>query len=131
MQALIDAQKRAIKIISEALCETDRTAMEAELRKKSKNDLIAMLMDKGVCYDRAMMLRNKVSIEDICYSILCDPVCVWLTHDAIAALIQKMVPNAKTSAKSLSWYASRQSETGRDVLPRAKIKDLTKLFINM
>lgn len=131
MKALIDAQQQAIKIINEALSGVDTKTMEDELKAKSKKELIAMLMDKNVCYERSRMLKQKVSIEDISYNILCDPLCVWLTYDAIAALIKKMIPNAETSAKSLSWYASKQTEKGRDVLPRAKIKDLTKLMMNL
>lgn len=131
MKQLVEAQKQAVKIITDALAGTDLKAMEAELKTKSKKELIEMLMNPNTCFERSKALRHKVSIEDISYSILCDPACVWLTYEAIAILIKQIVPNAETSPKCISWYASKQVEKGRDVLPRMKIKDLTKLLINM
>lgn len=97
----------------------------ARLKALSKDELIEMILElKG-------KKAHPVKVEDLVYSILCDPNCAWLNYDMIATLLRDKIPTLKTTAENLRWYNSRAraGEKNYEVVPRANQKEITKLIL--
>lgn len=124
-EVLTGAVNKAIRLVQESVADASDPA--AELRKKykgmSKTDLIEELVNLQA------PKRTPVKVEDIAYKILEDPDCAWLTWEVIAAVMNKHLPNCKTTVKSLQWYGSKGLERGRNVVTRKKPAEALALLV--
>lgn len=104
---------------------TDNTAaLEAELKKLSKKELIAKVLELSGAS------AKPIKVVDLAYAILEDPDCAWLTWDTIALLIQTHVPGTNTSVQSLQWYGTKGPEKGKNVVPRKPAKAIAALLVS-
>ena len=110
MNAIILAVQKA-KSILENTTDNPVEARTVELEKMKKADLIKMII--------ASESFSGTKVEDLAKPILADEDCVWLDFATIAALIVEVLPNAKTTKKSIATYASKYPVSkGWTVQPR-------------
>jgi hypothetical protein len=87
-----------------------------ELEKMSKKELIAhvLVLEKP-------KTEGGIKIEQVAKAILESPECAMLTYEQIAGMIVAVVPDAKTSSKSIASYASKRKDEWA-IVPRVRAK---------
>lgn len=120
------ALARATEILSEADSKAVYEQEEVELSKLTKKDLIQLVLK----YKYPKASSNKGVIQEVTYTILSDPTCVWLDYGTIAALIRKHFPWAETKEANIAWYSSKGIEKEREVLPRKPSKAIASLLLS-
>jgi hypothetical protein len=109
-----------------ALGDNRVDAERAKLETLDKQELIEMVLSLKFKSDRGKVCIN---VEDLAYSILCDPDCAILSYDLIeAAITARKIPGLQTKAGNLRWYASKGIEKARDVCQRGSKQALQKLL---
>lgn len=91
-------------------------ARKVELKELSKQDLI----DLVVTLEKPKNER-AFRVEDIIKEMLCTPELAIFNYDQIAALVHQVLPEAKTSNKSVASYASKKKNEW-DIVPRQKLQ---------
>ncbi len=91
-------------------------ARAAELAALKKDDLIALVLTL-----EKPKQERAFKIEDIAQRILEDPLCAIFSYEQIAGIVQQILPEAKTSSKSIASYVNKRKEEW-DIVPREKIK---------
>lgn len=90
-------------------------ARKVELKELSKQDLI----DLVVTLEKPKVER-AFRVEDIIKAMLTEPELAIFNYDQIAALVHQVLPEAKTSNKSVASYASKKKNEW-DIVPRQKL----------
>lgn len=109
--------------------EPDVLAARAkELEAMTKAQLIELIgtLEK-------VKVEKAFKVEDIVQAILEEPACGVFNYEQIAALVHQVLPDSKTSAKSVASYASKRKEDWT-IVPRTRINfshaDLLKMAVN-
>ena len=90
-------------------------ARKVELKELSKSDLIDLVVSlEKPKVDRAFR------VEDVIKEMLCTPELAIFNYDQIAALVVQILPEAKTSNKSVASYASKK-KADWPIVPRQKL----------
>lgn len=90
-------------------------ARTEELEKLGKATLVAMIIGlEKPKTDKAFR------VEDVIKEILEEPACAIYNYEQIATLVQQVLPEAKTSSKSVASYASKK-KTEWTIVPRQKL----------
>jgi hypothetical protein len=107
LNAIIDS------FISKDKIESKHQARIDELKKQTKDDLIALVLK----YETKK--SDKIKVEDVIKAILEDEQCQYLSYKTIAAQLREKL-NTKTSDKSIAWYPSNRSNW--NVKQRTKLR---------
>jgi len=91
-------------------------ARKVELKDLSKNELI----DLVVSLEKPKVER-AFRVEDIIKSMLTAPELAIFNYDQIAALVIQVLPEAKTTNKSVASYASKKKSEW-EIVPRQKLQ---------
>lgn len=91
-------------------------ARKVELKDLSKSDLI----DLVVSLEKPKVER-AFRVEDIIKDMLCAPELAIFNYDQIAALVHQILPEAKTTNKSVASYASKKKAEW-EIVPRQKLQ---------
>ena len=120
---IVAAMKKAQDIVENALepVSEGREVLEAELQGLTKRQLIARCLENE-------LPKKHVKINQVVFAILEEPDCAWLTWDMIAVIINKKVPESKTTADSLRWYPSDGAKKGKNIVPRKTSKEIQALL---
>lgn len=100
-------------------------ARKVELKELSKADLI----DLVVSLEKPKVER-AFRVEDVIKEMLCTPELAIFNYDQIAALVHQILPEAKTSNKSVASYASKK-KTEWPIVPREKLSLTTTDLLAM
>lgn len=100
-------------------------ARKVELKDLSKSDLI----DLVVTLEKPKVER-AFRVEDIIKEMLCTPDLAIFNYDQIAALVIQILPEAKTTNKSVASYASKK-KADWDIVPRQKLQLTTDDLLAM
>ena len=100
-------------------------ARKVELKDLSKSDLI----DLVVSLEKPKVER-AFRVEDVIKVMLTTPELAIFNYDQIAALVVQILPEAKTSNKSVASYASKK-KADWDIIPRQKLALTTEDLLAM
>jgi hypothetical protein len=91
-------------------------ARKTELKELSKSDLIDLVVSL-----EAPKVERAFKVEDIVKVVLEEPACAIFSYEQIAGLVHQVLPESKTSSKSVASYASKKKEDW-NIIPREKIQ---------
>lgn len=80
-------------------------ARTEELSALKKDELIALVISL-----EKVKTEKAFKVEDIVKEILETPECACFNYEQIAALVHQVLPEAKTSSKSVASYASKKKD---------------------
>lgn len=94
-------------------------SQEDVLMKLNKEELVARLI--------AVQTTTGLTVATVIRRFLEEPNCSLLNYEQIATLVQQVLPDAKTSSKTVASYASKQKEAW-NIVKREKFEiDLNSL----
>lgn len=110
------AKSQAIVARYQAEEQPDVLAARAEeLHALKKDELIQLVLTL-----EKPKSEKAFRVEDIVKDILEEPACAILTYEQVATLVHQVLPDAKTSSKSVASYASRRKEDW-DIVSRERL----------
>lgn len=95
-------------------------ARKVELKDLNKNDLIDLVISL-----EKPKVERAFKVEDVIKEMLCTPELAIFNYEQIAALVIQILPEAKTSNKSVASYASKKKEDW-PIIPRQKLQLTTE-----
>jgi hypothetical protein len=100
-------------------------ARKVELKDLNKNDLIDLVISL-----EKPKVERAFKVEDVIKEMLTTPALAIFNYEQIAALVVQILPEAKTSNKSVASYASKK-KTDWDIVPRQKLNLTTADLMQM
>lgn len=116
MQELLKAASKAQELVASF---ADMESQEEVLMKLTKEELVARLIQ--------VQTASGLTVATVIRRFLEEPDCALLNYEQISTLVQQVLPDAKTSSKTVASYASKQRDTWT-IIPRKRFAiDLSKL----
>jgi hypothetical protein len=100
-------------------------ARKLELKDVSKADLLDMVIKL-----EKPKVERAFRVEDVIKEMLCAPELAIFNYDQIAALVIQVLPEAKTTNKSVASYASKKKAEW-PIAPREKLQLSTEDILAM
>ena len=91
-------------------------ARKVELKELNKAELIDLIVSL-----EKPKVEKAFKVEDIVKEVLEEPACAIFSYEQIAGLVHQVLPDSKTSSKSVASYASKR-KTDWNIVPREKIQ---------
>lgn len=118
MEKLRNAAKKAQELV-ESFNNLD--SPEEELMKLTKEELVKRLV--------AVQTSTGLTVATVIQRFLEEPDCALLNYEQIATLVHQVLPEARTSSKTVASYASKQKDAW-NIVKREKFEiDLTTLAL--
>ena len=94
-----------------------------ELSQLKKDELIDLIVEL-----EKPKTEKGIRVEDVVKAILEDPECAIYSYNQIADFVHQVLPDSKTSGKSVASYASKKKEDWA-IVPRKKL-DLSSIDLS-
>lgn len=114
------ASEKSKEIIDSFIGQLSDEPDVVEARKKELADLTTDKLIQLVIGLEKPKVERAFKVEDVVKTILEAPECAIFNYDQIASMVHQVLPEAKTSSKSVASYASKRKEDW-DIVSRTKL----------